>query len=174
MSEDIDDNIEEYKIITKTSKDILSELNLKDDDNFICESIITNLEKTVAKNVREGKCAQIPLIGCIRKNPVKVAIRKDKLNLSAIRKQMSKEEYKEYVKNKVIDYKNKQKEKEHKIIYLKKIINKNKDKYEKLYKKLGKAYADMFIYSIYFLKEVPFDKEWEYNYQQLIKQNNNE
>ena len=40
-------------------------------------------------------------------------------------------------------------------------------KYDTLFKRLGKAYAEMFIYSIYILEEIPFDNEWEEQYQSL-------
>lgn len=162
-----DDN-DAYKIITKNKNDILNEMEFEtEDDKYICESIIANLEKDIADGLKDMKTVQIPFIGSIRINPVKRKLRDAKLHLSDVRKRMSKEEYKDYVRDLVADFKEEQKNIDKEKLIMNKIKSNNKTKYEELYKRLGKSYADMFLYSIRLLKEIPFDEEWENHYQFL-------
>ena len=148
----------EYLITSKNKYDILDELDFEnEEERFLCDSIISNLEKT----------ASIPYIGCVRINPVKRSLREAKLHLSAVRKGLSKEQYKEHVRSYVVDLKEKQKEKDRIKLLFAKIRRNNKKKYEILFKTCGKAYAELFIMSIYWLKEVAFDQEWEEHYQSL-------
>ena len=55
-----------------------------------------------------------------------------------------------------------------------KIRRNNKKRYEELYKKLGRAYANMYIKAIRLLDYVPFDLEWEEHYQELKGKNSKE
>lgn len=158
----------EYVIISKTKDDILNELDFEnEEERFLCDSIISNLEKTASDTIRDIKVAQIPFIGCLRINPVKRKLREAKLHLSAIRKSLTKEQYKDHVRTYVIDLKEKQKEEDRIKLAFSRIRRNNKKRYEQLFKKCGKSYAELFIMSIYWLKEVPFDAEWEEHYQSL-------
>ena len=141
----------EYLITSKNKYDILDELDFEnEEERFLCDSIISNLEKTASDAIRSMKTASIPYIGCVRINPVKRSLREAKLHLSSVRKGLSKEQYKEHVRSYVVE-----------------IRRNNKKKYEQLFKTCGKAYAELFIMSIYWLKEVTFDQEWEEHYQSL-------
>ena len=113
------------------------------------------------------KVAQIPFIGCLRINPVKRKLREAKLHLSSVRKSLTKEQYKEHVRSYVIDLKEQQAKADRIKLAIIRIRRNNKKKYDTLFKRLGKAYAEMFIYSIYILEEIPFDNEWEEQYQSL-------
>lgn len=158
----------EYLITSKNKYDILDELDFEnEEERFLCDSIISNLEKTASDTIRSMKTASIPYIGCVRINPVKRSLREAKLHLSAVRKGLSKEQYKEHVRSYVVDLKEKQKEKDRIKLLFAKIRRNNKKKYEQLFKTCGKAYAELFIMSIYWLKEVVFDQEWEEHYQSL-------
>lgn len=170
-SEDVinlDESSINYDINVKTQKDILSDLRFKDeDDELICHSIIDNLEKFASENIRKLNTVQLPFIGCIRIDPVKYKFKHKKLHLSTIRHNTTKEEYREYVKDTYNEFIKEAKEEDKRKLYLTKIKRNNKDKYETLYKNLGKAYANMFIYSITLFEEIPFDADWEYHYQSL-------
>lgn len=158
----------EYVIISKNKNDILDELDFEnEEERFLCDSIISNLEKSASDAIRSMKTASIPYIGCVRINPVKRSLREAKLHLSSVRKGLSKEQYKEHVRSYVVDLKEKQKEKDRIKLLFAKIRRNNKKKYEQLFKTCGKVYAELFIMSIYWLKEVPFDQEWEEHYQSL-------
>ena len=88
----------EYSFIVKNKTDILNELNFTDDeDRFITDSIITNLEKHASESIRNGKAAQLPYIGVVRKNPLREIIRANYNNFKVARKHMTKEEYKKRV-----------------------------------------------------------------------------
>lgn len=158
----------EYVIVSKDKNDILNELDFEnEEERLLCDSIISNLEKTASDTIRNMKVAQIPFIGCLRINPVKRKLRDAKLHLRAVRKSLTKEQYKEHVRSYVIDLKEKQIEEDRIKLAFTRIRRNNKKKYEQLFKKCGRSYAELFIMSIYWLKEVPFDQEWEEHYQSL-------
>lgn len=158
----------EYVIVSKNKNDILNELDFEnEEERLLCDSIISNLEKTASDTIRNMKIAQIPFIGCVRINPIKRKLRDAKLHLRAVRKSLTKEQYKEHVRSYVIDLKEKQKEEDRIKLAFIRIRRNNKKKYEQLFKKCGKAYAELFIMSIYWLKEVHFDVKWEEHYQSL-------
>ncbi len=158
----------EYVIISKTKDDILNELDFEsEEERLLCDSIISNLEKTASDTIRSMKVAQIPFIGCLRIDPVKRKLRDAKLHLSAVRKSLTKEQYKEHVRSYVIDLKQQQAEEDRRKLIFKRIRSNNKKKYEALFKKCGRAYAELFIMSIYWLKEVPYSQEWEEHYTKL-------
>lgn len=163
--EELNDNLD---LIVKTKSDILEELNFKtDDDKFLCESIIDNLESTVFNNVRDGLTVSIPYIGTLRKNPIRELINDNKQHLSNVRKCLSKEEYKSYMREYITDAKIKQKAKDRLKYILKQIRSKNKNKYEKYYSTFGRAYAELYLNAIYWMKEIPFDAEVEEMFQKL-------
>lgn len=165
---DFNEFSEEYIIIHKNKDDILNELDFEnEEERLLCDSIITNLEKNASDAIRNMKVASLPSIGCVRINPVKRKLRDAKLHLSIVRKNITKEQYKEHVRSYVIDLKEQQ-EKEDKLkLIFTRIRRNNKKRYDILYKRFGRAYAEMFIHAIYLMKEVPFDKEWEEYYQSL-------
>lgn len=171
MSEELyltDIDTDDYSIITKNTKDILNDMNFEDeDDRYMCYSIINNLEKFASDSIRAMKIVSLPFIGCLRISPVRRKLRDTKLHLHNIRQAMTKEEYKEYVTGLVKEWNEEQREADAEKLLMTKIKRNNKKKYEELYKKLGRAYANMYIKAIRFLDYVPFDLEWEEHYQEL-------
>lgn len=164
----VEDIGEEYVIISKDTNDILNDMDFVDEDErLLCESIITNLEKYAAASIKDMKIVSLPFIGCVRINPIKRRLRDAKLHLSLIRKNMSKTDYKQYVKDIVDEFGEEMSKVDTEKLIMTKIRSNNKKRYDEYYKKLGRAYAEMFIYSIRLLKEVPFDIEWEEYYQEL-------
>lgn len=174
MSEELDDNINdllpknEYEIVEKSMEDILKEIDFKsEEEELLCQSIITNIEKLTAKSLRELKAVSIPYIGCVRVNRVRKELSNKKLLLKTIRKRLSKEEYKQYMRDTVTEMKIKQEKEDKHRIFLTKLIRNNKEKYETLYKKHGRAYAELYIKSIEWMEIVPFDEEFEERYREL-------
>lgn len=171
MSEELyltDIDTDDYSIITKNTKDILNDMNFEDeDDRYMCYSIINNLEKFASDSIRDMKIVSLPFIGCLRISPVRRKLRDTKLHLHNIRQAMTKEEYKEYVTGLVKEWNEEQREADAEKLLMTKIKRNNKKKYEELYKKLGRAYANMYIKAIRLLDYVPFDLEWEEHYQEL-------
>ena len=126
---DINEANEEYVIISKTKDDILNELDFEnEEERLLCDSIISNLEKTASDTIHDMKVAQIPFIGCLRINPVKRKLREAKLHLSAIRKNISKEQYKEHVRSYIIDLKEQQKKEDALKLIFTRIRRNNKKK----------------------------------------------
>lgn len=165
---DIEEADNEYVIISKNISDILGEMDFEDEEEkILCESIITNLEKSAAASIREMKTVSLPYIGCLRINPIKRRFRDAKLHLSLMRKNMSKEDYKNYVRDTYRQFALEQKKIDEEKLIMTRIKRCNKKKYEELYKKLGRNYANMFIYSIRLLAPIDFDAEWEEQYQRL-------
>lgn len=159
---------ENYVIISKDTNDILNDMDFNnEDERLLCESIITNLEKDAASAIREMKTVSLPFIGCLRINPIKRKLRDAKLHLSLMRKNMSKDDYKQHVRDIVHEFGQEIDKADAEKLIMTKIRRNNKKRYDELYKKLGRAYAEMFIFSIRGLKEVPFDSEWEEYYQNL-------
>lgn len=176
MSYNMEDNIEhqldeldgEYIILSKNKNDILNEIDFEnEEERLLCDDIINNLEKSIAEAVISMKTANIPFIGSIRINPVKRKFRNAKLSLSSVRKSLNKEQYKEHVRSIITDLNNKQHEEDRQKLVLKRIRSNNKKTYETIFKKCGRNYAELYIMSIYWLKEVRFDAEWEEHYQTL-------
>lgn len=168
INEQLNEADVEFVIISKTKSDILNELDFEDEEErLLCDTIISNLEKTASDAIRDMKAVQLPYIGCLRINPVKRKLRDAKLHLSAVRKSLTKEQYKDHVRSYVVDLKEQLKEEDRVKLLFTRIRRNNKERYEQLFKKCGKAYAELFIMSIYWLKEVPFDAEWQEKYDEL-------
>lgn len=155
--EELDNN---FTVISKTSSDIIQGMKFDtEEDELLCESIIDSLEKCISDGLKEDKIVQLPFLGSLRKSPLKKEVRKNYTNFKIARKYMSKEDYKAHVKAVVNDAKEKIAKDDYLKLRIKRIKSKNKKKYESFYLKIGKAYAELFIYSILLLKEVPFNQE---------------
>lgn len=164
-TQDIGDN---YVIISKDTNDILNDMDFNnEEERLLCESIINNLEKQAATEIRNMKIVSLPFIGCIRINPIKRKLRDAKLHLSVIRRNMTKSEYKQYIKDIVHEFGQEMDKSDAEKLIMKKIRSNNKKRYDALFKRLGKGYADMFIFAVRKLKEVPFNVEFEELYQTL-------
>lgn len=165
---DVKDIGENYIIINKNENDILNDIDFNnEDERLLCESIITNLEKDAASAIREMKTVSLPFIGCLRINPIKRKLRDAKLHLSLMRKNMSKADYKQHIKDIVHEFGQEMDKADAEKLIMTKIRRNNKKHYDELYKKLGRAYAEMFIFSIRGLKEIPYSQEWQEKYDEL-------
>lgn len=159
--------INDYKIIPIEKDEIINEISDSKDEQILIESIIDCVELTAADYIKNHKIAQLPQIGCVRINPISTAIKKEKDELKEYRKTVDKETYKNRVRFIVNDTKEKLAKDDAKKLLLKKIKSRNKKQYDKLYLQIGKAYAKMFIYSIYLIEEVPYDAEVQKAYDRL-------
>lgn len=157
----------EFPVLVKEMNDIIEDLKVDEDDSIMYKSIIGSMDKMIFESAANDKCASIPYVGCVRINPTYISIRDNGKVFKEARKRMNKIEYKQFAIDTIKTYKDKEKAADKFKFRMQKIRFKNKAKYEELYKNLGKAYADMFLYSIYLFKEVPFDADWEYKYREL-------
>ena len=89
------------------------------------------------------KVVNIPMIGCVRINPIRRALRDKKLHLSLIRSNLTKEEYKNYVRDTIVELKTKQKAIDKYKARFNRIKSIYKKKYTLMYNTIGKAYAEL-------------------------------
>lgn len=168
IDEQLENVSDEFSVVIKNRKDILNDIKFDSEkEKILCNDIIKSLENFAADNIKDMKIVNLPMIGCVRINPVRRALRDKKLHLSLIRQNLSKEEYKDYVRDTVIELKEKQDAIDKYRIRFNKIKSTYKDKYAMLYNKAGRAYADMYIAAMTMFEEVPFNEEWEETYQEL-------
>lgn len=160
---------------TKRIDDIINDMNFDDDiKKNLCKEIIIGIEKSAYTNYINGKCAQLPFFGSIRKKYVINKMMSIRKRLKAIRSYVNKSEFKEYLKDIIAEFKEEEKEFDAKKLYLKKIKVANKKKYKKLVERIGIAYANMYIFSIYCFKEVPYNEEFEERYRELRDNDKND
>ena len=159
MLDNNDDIDNDYIIVIKRMDDILQEVTTSIDERVIYESIISNLEQSAADNINNDKIVQLPSIGCIRKNPIRKVIKANYANFKEARKTLNKDEYKDHVRGIIVDARIQQAKEDYDKSILKKIRSRNKKKYDKFYINLGKAYAELYIQSFLFFREVPFNQD---------------
>lgn len=166
--QDIDQLDNDYVLICKDINDIINDANFKDKrEEDSCRMIIDFIEKNIANGIKNYKCMQLPFVGCMRYNPMDKAMLKYRLELKFARKNMSKEEYKEYFKS--IWYKEKSKVQSEEIRnrYISSLRSINKKRYNELYLKFGRAYAEAYVYTLTLLEYVPFNQEIQDRYDEL-------
>ena len=161
---------EELNIINKSIKDIVNDINYKnEDDAILCESIINSLESYAAKKLKEGKCVQLPYLGTLRKHEVKSRFNEQSIELKGLRKSVTSEEYKKIIKDKaksiILEL---QEENKNKRIFneIKRVY---KNKYEDYCKTIGQAYADMWIYSKTLFEPIEFNEEVQRQFDEISK-----
>ena len=89
-----------FAVVVKTQEDIINEINFKtEEDKRLCIDIIDSLGLSIANTIRQQKVAQIPLIGCVRINPVRKKFNESRKTFSAIRSNTTKEGYRQYIKD---------------------------------------------------------------------------
>ena len=165
MDKNVIDNIYDSdlnnELEVNTMKDIINSIGFKS------EVIITNLEKYAAENIKQSKTVNIPYIGCIRKSPLREAIVSRRFDFKKARLSMSREEYKDYVRQSIDKLKKEERRKNDLKRELYKIQKINHKQYNKLYESVGKAYADFYIFAIYCLTPVEHNEEFEELYREL-------
>lgn len=155
-------NDNDYPTVVNNREDILDALEFKSlEDRFMCDSIIESMDTDIAELIKNNKVANIPFIGCVRKNPIRKVITDNFNNFRIARTHLSKEEYKEHVRCIVDDAKEQLKEEEFRKRHINKVRSKNKKKYERYFLTYGKAYAEAYIQALLWMEEVPFNPEVE-------------
>lgn len=168
ISEQLENDNDEFSVVVKNRKDILNDIGFDNiEDKVLCNDIIKSLENFAADNIRDMKVVNIPMIGCVRINPIRRALRDKKLHLSLIRSNLTKEEYKNYVRDTIVELKTKQKVIDKYKARFNRIKSIYKKKYTLMYNTIGKAYAELYITALTLFNEVPYDEEWEKTYQRL-------
>lgn len=157
----------EYTIVVKKTDDIVSDLTDDPTERLIYESIIDGIERSASEAIKNNKVAQLPSIGCIRKSPIRQAMRDNYSNFRIARTNMTGDQYKDHVREIIIDAKETQAKLDATKLIIKRTRSKNKKLYDKYYITIGKAYAEMFIQSILMLKEIPYNVEVQTHFDDL-------
>lgn len=174
MEEDNDDikDIYEVDLIDHNdidiydSKRIIDMMNCSSNDEAIYKHMINCIEKFTRKMIDDGNTVSIPFVGRVSRNFVINSMRNNK-TLKVASKIMDRKEYRKFAAEEYEYYKNKYRDQQHFKTFCSKIKNTYKKRYEEYYNKLGKAYADAFIFSRSIFVPIPFDEEWENKYQEL-------
>lgn len=157
---------DEYELIYKDINIILDELNLKDTLRLRAKLIIHNLEKQVSEVVRADKCASIPHIGNIRRNPAVSINKKYSKEFRKARDTMGNEDYKNYVRsifNKEREIAAADKAKRDKAETFRKQLFKP---FMKMFDKFGERYAVVWLFSRTHWTVVEFDYDVEETYRE--------
>lgn len=158
----------EYPIVVSEVNDVLDSIEFNSfEERCLCEAIITEMDKAIADTISDEKVANIPFIGCVRRNPIRKAINDNKEKLKVIRKGITKEQYKDHVRCILNDAREKVEKEDARKRFEKTFRNKNKKKYERYFINYGRAYAEAFIKALTWLEEVPFDIEVEEAFENL-------
>lgn len=157
----------DYSIVVKRMGDIIPDITDDPKERLIYESIITGIERSASEAITNNKIAQLPLIGAIRKNPIKQYLNDNSEHLKSIRKTMTSDEYKTYVRNMIIDYKDKETAENRTKRIIKLVRSRNKKKYDSMFTTIGKGYAEAYIYTRLLFREVPYVAEVQEAYDRL-------
>lgn len=166
--EEFVDNVDtRYILYTKTTDDIISELDITEEEKVLTKSIILGLEEEVAKNLKENKIVSIPNIGICKKKLEAIELRKHNTELRLARKTMSQEEYKSYARDVYKFVRNKVKAEEAKNKLLNKYRSIHKRKYNEYAITRGLAYANLYIQSLMWFKVIDFNQEIQDQYDKI-------
>lgn len=157
----------DYILIYKDKTNILNEIDFTETDKFICDAIVDNLEKDVAKYVKEGKTVSIPFIGTIENNWYRNTIKAKFQEIKEFKATHTEDEYKEYFKNMCDSIKNEHNENEAAIKRNKRFKTRMLPKYINLCKSRSVIYANAWLKSISLLEVVEFDPDIEEVYERF-------
>ena len=158
--------MDEIEVYNKNA--ILNELKFTSPvEESILNDIITLYDKEIGEAIKRHLVVQIPYIGSIRKSRFYEEFSKKKTLLHLSRKYKTKEEYKEFAREVAKEAYKTANEKDRKGVIIRKIRGQNKKEYETLCKKIGKAYADMYIFAKSSFKVIPFDEDIEAALQEI-------
>lgn len=150
----------DYVLVYKDVDNILSELEFDtDEERIICGSIIKSLENTASEEFFKDKCVDIPYVGKAKINEVRKELVKNYEVFKEANKTLTKEQYADFKRNKILEIHREQRNKE---------LNKKTDKFNRskrfelwnrLARKYGFNYANCFIKFMNNFKAVEYDEE---------------
>lgn len=154
------ENVEIVKL-----KDILDDLNFKSANDYaICKDIILDLERFAAYNLKNEKNVALPFLGNMSIDFVKRKLYdfiKTDSAWKAIAHSRNDAEAVAILKEKKGEFEREFRDKMEFDRIVKELKKTNKEKYERLCITCGKTYADIYMQSLLWLEEVPFDEEFE-------------
>lgn len=145
-----------------TIDDVIAGMNFPNEmQRDVLYDMIDFVEKTTAEQLVEEKCVFITNVGRIRKTRGQIARDKFVQDIQEAKKSMSKLEYNMYMKsmytNMIIAEREEQRHHKFEISINRKYLK----QYETYKRTIGKAYADLFLFSMKNFETVEFDQELE-------------
>ena len=149
-------------------RELIDSMNLTEEEKLILNDIVLDIEELVVDYLNKDKLGIIPYLGTFKLNGGIRNIAKHSEEIKAAKKAgATNEELKNMQLKLYIDgvRKDDAKNKEDKIYRrIKKVY---KDEYNELYQNLGKAYAEMFIWTKTLLKPIEFNQAFQEAYERL-------
>lgn len=149
-------------------RELIDSMNLTEEEKLILNDIVLDVEELVVDYLNKDKLGIIPYLGTFKLNGGIRNIAKHSEEIKAAKKAgATNEELKNMQLKLYIDgvRKDDAKNKEDKIYRrIKKVY---KDEYNELYQNLGKAYAEMFIWTKTLLKPIEFNQAFQEAYERL-------
>lgn len=141
-------------------KDILDYITFSNiEDKQICDEIVTTLSDFLLESFREDKTFAIPYIGTMKRNNVYRELRKRRKEIKLQRESLPKEDYLKWLDDLKTDIRRDIKATDVQKFFFVRAMRTNKAKYEDIYKKLGKEYANMFILAITLMRPVIYEED---------------
>lgn len=149
-------------------KDIIDSLDLTEDEKLILNDIVLNIEELALDALNRDEIGFIPYVGTLKFNGGIRNLAKHYEDLKIAKKEgKSEEELKQMRLNFYIEGKNKEIEESKENKRFREIKKVYKKEYDEYYQTLGKAYAEMFIWTITLMKPIDFDREFQENYERI-------
>lgn len=149
-------------------RELIDSMNLTEEEKLILNDIVLDVEELAVDYLNKDKLGIIPYLGTFKLNGGIRNIAKHSKEIKAAKKAgATNEELKNMQLKLYIDgvRKDDAKNKEDKIYrQIKKVY---KDEYNELYQNLGKAYAEMFIWTKTLLKPIEFNQAFQEAYERL-------
>ena len=149
-------------------RELIDSMNLTEEEKLILNDIVLDVEELAVDYLNKDKLGIIPYLGTFKLNGGIRNIAKHSEEIKAAKKAgATNEELKNMQLKLYIDgvRKDDAKNKEDKIYrQIKKVY---KDEYNELYQNLGKAYAEMFIWTKTLLKPIEFNQAFQEAYERL-------
>lgn len=163
----VDESTNNYILQTVDSNTILKELNISDEDTALTKSIIDTIEYEISNAIKKGLAASLPNVGVLQKDILRMKMSARKNEVQAARASMTKEEYKEYIKELRRTLKNEIQEEQHRRKRIRKIKQSYGKKYLEMVVNRGKAYADLYVESRFWFKTVEYNQEIQDQYDRI-------
>lgn len=149
-------------------RELINSMNLTEEEKLILNDIVLDVEELAVDYLNKDKLGIIPYLGTFKLNGGIRNIAKHSEEIKAAKKAgATNEELRDMQLKLYIDgvRKDDAKNKEDKIYrQIKKVY---KDEYNELYQNLGKAYAEMFIWTKTLLKPIEFNQAFQEAYERL-------
>lgn len=160
-----------HELVYKSTKDVLNEhFNSGSIEDEITKVAILDLEDYMHECLANHLVITVPYVANIRRSIVRSQIRQHYEHFQEKRKTMSIDEFIDYKKEKIMEFKKMKEEIDLEIRRRRKALAKFRKKYEFYKVNVSRNYAELFLKSVYKLDVVEYDKNFDEHILNLLKQ----